>query len=153
MKKTLLLFVSLLFFSLTNAQTSLKRVGATSSKSTKVANAESSNTNVTIPHNTICFEEKENAEALVMNKTNYICSIKKFSTAGDAESFAIIFKKSDSNIANCSYIENKNGFFFFNFSVIKPMTTKWYLQLFQKNDIEFIKYNSEVKSIKELLSQ
>lgn len=153
MKKILPLVIFLLIFSVINAQTEAKRPGAISSKSYPSTNLENPSTGTPIPYNTICFEEKENAEIVVMSKTSFNCSIKKFASLADAEAFAVNFKNSDFNIAQCSVTESKNGIFFFNFTVKEPKNTKWYLQLFQKNDLGFIKYNSEVKSINELLSQ
>lgn len=153
MKKLLPLLLLLTFSSTSFSQTEIKRFGAISGKATERKNIENQTSDVAIPYNTICFEEKDKAENFVLNRTNYNCTIKKFSSIADAELFAINFKNSDTNISNCTFIENKNGMFSFSFSVIEPRDTKWYLQLFQKNSLEFVKYNSNVKSINELLSK
>jgi hypothetical protein len=151
MKKKLPLFILLSFFSVLNAQTEIKRVGAISSKSYPVNNPENPSTNTIIPYNTICFEEKESAEVVAMSKLNFNCSIKKFASVKEAETFAYTFKNSDQNISQCTLIENKSGLFFFNFSVKEPKSVEWYLQLFQKNNLAFVKNNSDLRSIDELL--
>lgn len=153
MKKTIPLFIFSLFFSVINAQTEIKRVGAISAKSSPNTNPENPVQNTIIPYNTICFEEKGSPEVIVVNKTNYNCLIKKFSSNADAEAFLANFKNSDSNISHCAFLENKSGMYSFSFTIKDPKETKWFLQLFQKNGLQFIKYNSEIKSIDELLAK
>lgn len=151
MKKTLPLLIFVFFSSILSAQIAKPSVAVTH-KSVESSSIKESN-ELIIPDGTICFLEKGKAESIVLTKTNYICSIKKFVNTTEAEAFANSFKNSDSNILTVNFTENKGGLYFFNFSVKEPKDTKWYLQLFKNNGLEFIKYNKNINSIEELLSK
>lgn len=151
MKKTLPLLIFVFLYSILSAQIA-KPSSAVTHKSTVNSAIKESNEPM-IPYGTICFLEKGSAESVVLSKTSYNCSIKKFANTSEAEVFSNSFKNSDSNILTVIFTENKDGLYFFNFSVKEPKDTKWYLQLFKNNGLEFIKYNKDVNSIEELLSK
>ena len=151
MKKTLPLLIFVFFYSILSAQIA-RPSSAVIHKSTVNSSIKESNEPI-IPDGTICFLEKGSAESVALSKTSYNCSIKKFANTSEAEAFVISFKNSDSNVLAINYIENKGGLYFFNFSVKEPKDTKWYLQLFNSNGLQFIKYNKDVNSIEELLSK
>lgn len=150
MKKTLPLLIFVFFSSILFAQLA-KPSSAVTHKSIE-NNPIKESSELVIPDGTICFSEKGKAESITLNKTSYTCSIKKFSNTTEAESFANSFKNSDSNVLAVNYIENKDGLYFFNFSLKEPREVNWYLQLFKNNNLQFVKYNKSIKSIEELLS-
>ena len=145
----LLLFISANFF----AQSSIPRVGAVSSKSYE--RQSTSNTKVELketPKSTICFNDVDKAKDVVTSKTNFSCAIFLFENVSQAEAFVASFKNSDPNISDCSYTGVKDNFYSFDFSVKEPKDIKWYLQLFKKNNLDFVKYNDKIQSIDKALS-
>ena len=151
MKITLPLLTFVFFFFFFSAQV-VRPSSAITHKSSENSPVKASNNQV-IPFGTICFSEKGNAELITLNKTNFNFSVKKFSNKTEADSFVSSFKNSDSNILTVDLIDHKDDLYFFNFTVKEPKDTKWYLQLFKNNALEFIKYNKNIRSIDDLLSK
>ena len=152
MKKKLNLFILVTFSSFIYAQ-SLSKPSLSAVHKSYQHNLDVIDNEINIPTGTICFEEIGSAKTVITTKTNYICSIKKFSNQTEAETYSKKFKNSDSNISDFSYIKNENGFFFFNFSISEPKDFVWYLQLFKNNSLQFIKWNNKIKSIDDLISK
>lgn len=151
MKKPILLLLFVFFSSILFAQLT-KPTSAVTHKSIE-NNPIATPNELIIPDGTICFTEKGQPETVALTKTNYICSIKKFTAVSEAEAFASTFSKSDPNISNFSFTKVENDIYYFNFSIMEPKDTKWYLALFQKNNLQFIKYNKQLESIEKLLSK
>jgi hypothetical protein len=150
MKKTVFLSFLIVTSLFLNAQNGPKKSGAVSSKASKpLANQAISNE---IPKATICFNESDVAENIVKTRTSFYCSIFLFSSVSEAESFASTFKYSDSNIIEFAFAGLKNGYYYFNFSIKEPKDIKWYLELFKKNNLQYIKYNNDLQSLEKALS-
>lgn len=152
MKKRLPLLVFTILSCFINAQSLSKPSTAVIHKATQSNRLEVKN-EVVVPLGTICFQEKGSPETVSMTKTNYTCSVKQFTSQSEAESFAIKFKNSDANIADFSFSRIEGDFYFFNFTIKEPKDTKWYLMLFKNNNLQFIKYNKDIKLIDDLLSK
>lgn len=83
---------------------------------------------------------------------SFTAYIYTFSSAAEAENFASSFKASDPGIAFCSYTNNEaGGYYEFAFSVTDEHDQKWYLQLFKKNSLSFIRLDKGPESIDMLL--
>jgi len=150
MKKTVFLSFLIISSLILNAQTGPKKVLTTASKaSAPIANQAISNET---PKSTICFNENDVAENVVKNRTSFYCSIFLFNSVSEAESFGSSFKYSDSNIAEFTFAGVKNGYYYFNFSIKEPKDVKWYLELFKKNNLQYIKYNNELQSLDKALA-
>lgn len=147
-------FLSFLFFiSLSiNAQNDLKKSIGISSKATAPAQAQSIESSTENSKSTICFNEPDVAENIVKTRTSFYCSAFPFSSVSEAESFATSFRNSDSNVMEFTFVGVKNSLYYFNFSIKEPKDIKWYLNLFKRNNFEFIKYNSETQSIDKALA-
>lgn len=150
MKKTVFLSFLIVSSIILNAQNGPKKAGAVSSKASAPI-AVQPNTNET-PKSTICFNESDAAETIAKSRTSFYCSIFLFNSVSEAESFASAFKYSDSNVIEFAFAGVKNGYYYFNFSVKEPRDVKWYLQLFNKNNLQFIKFNNELQSIEKALA-
>lgn len=83
--------------------------------------------------------------------TSYIYT---FASPEEARQFAEKFKNSDPNVASCSYANREaGGYYEFTFSVIEKQNVKWFLNLFKKNNLGFIKFDKGPKSIDKLLEK
>lgn len=147
-------FLSFLFFiSLSiSAQNELKKSVGISSKATAPANAQALTPSNESVKSTICFNEPDVAENIVKTRTSFYCSAFPFSSVSEAESFAASFRNSDSNVTEFTFVGVKNSVYYFNFTTKEPKDIKWYLNLFKRNNFEFIKYNNETQSIDKALA-
>ena len=154
MKKHFLLI--LLAFISFNYFAQVPRANAVQSKVTTPSSTENSATSSAVSNiskGTIFFNEKGKAEAVAATKTSGVCSIFLFESVSEAQTFAANFKNSDSNISEFSFTGVKNNLYYFNFSISEPRDTKWYLQLFKKNNLLYISNNNKTQSIDQALSK
>lgn len=153
MKKIVFLPFLLLISISIIAQNEPRKIGGVSSKATapKPSQAAEFSTSET-PKSTICFNEADVAENIVKTRTSFYCSIFSFNSVSEAEAFANAFKSSDSNVMEFSFVGVKNSYYYFNFSIKEPKDIKWYLTLFKRNNLEYIKYNNELQTIDKALA-
>lgn len=104
---------------------------------------------------TIVFKEKGvDPNSFFGNNQSFTSYIYTFSSAEEAESFAAAFKSSDPNIASCTYANRESGGYYeFSFSVVEKQDVKWYLNLFKKNNLSFIRFDKGPKSIDKILEK
>ena len=148
MKKHFLLI--LLAFTSFNYFAQAPRANAVQSKVTTPSSTENNVTTSTasnISKGTIFFNEKGKAENVAATKTSFVCSIFLFESVSEAQIYANNFKNSDSNISEFTFTGVKNNLYYFNFSLLEPRDTKWYVQLFKKNNLLYISNNNKTQPL------
>ena len=154
MKKQILLillaFTSLTYFAQAPRPNTVQSKVTTPSSTENIVTTNAVNN---ISKGTIFFNEKGKAESVAATKTSFVCSIFLFENVSEAQTFAVNFKNSDSNISEFSFTGVKNNLYYFNFSLLEPRDTKWYLQLFKKNNLLYVSNNNKTQSIDQALSK
>lgn len=156
MKQSLFSTLFFLLYLTNIAQEKIPKAGAVQSKASKplvIDNGLVNNNEIAYSKGTIFMSGEANAEKAASTRTSGICSIFLFESVSEAQTFAVNFKNSDSNISDFTYTGIKGNLYYFNFSTIEPRDTKWYLQLFKNNGLSLISYNGKIQSIDQALSK